>query len=251
VAARLNPSHRVEGVALQVQQVARDHHQAHAPGVLNQLVQRFVKRRATTRLRGLGKGAHQVVQVRRTRACGQSIAERVVERDQRYGVALARQNIREGREQRRGMVQLTDVTAPPPHRWRDVEREGTAELSFVLEVLDRIPIRACVSAPVDEARIVAGSVSSMLLEDRARSAMRAAVHTRKQSIDGTLRPKREPGQAYRELWFEHVGHGSMLCLMPSITSAGVTPSASARKFMTRRWVKTGSTSARTSSISAA
>lgn len=60
------------------------------------------------------------------------------------------------------------------------------------------------------------------------------MHPGEKPIDGPLRPERQSRQAYRELGFEHMGHGSMLCLMPSITSAGVTPSASARKFMTRR-----------------
>ncbi len=91
----------------------------------------------------------------------------------------------------------------------------------------------------------------MLFEDRTGPAVRASVHAREQTINRALGAKREPGQAYRELGFEHAGHGAMLWVMLSITSAGVTPSASARKFMTSRCFKIGSTRARTSSTSAA
>ena len=96
-----------------------------------------------------------------------------------------------------------------------------------------------------------GSVLMDSLEDRARAAVGASVHAREQTIDCPLGSKREPRESNRELRFQHVGHGSMLCLMFSITSEGVTPSASARKFITKRCLRMGSSSARTSSISAA
>ena len=67
-------------------------------------------------LRGLGKRAHQVVEVRRPRACRQLIADRLIEGDQRHGVALAGQNVGQGRKERCRVVQLADITASPVHR---------------------------------------------------------------------------------------------------------------------------------------
>jgi hypothetical protein len=90
--------------------------ESHAAGVLDQLVQRAMKRGGARWLRGLGKRAHQVVEVRRPRACRQSIADRPIEGDQRHRVALAGQNVGQGRKERCRVVQLADITASPVHR---------------------------------------------------------------------------------------------------------------------------------------
>src|SRR5690625_1603426 len=106
--------------------------------------------------------------------------------------------------------------------------------------------------PIDIFEIVAGRVISILEEFAAGSVGKAPMDSGEVAFDGCFREKGiviNPGKGRRR---EKIGCGGRHSRIPSRSSRMISseriPSASAWKLVITRWRKTGSASARTSSI---
>src|SRR5207245_10150859 len=140
--------------------------------------------------------------------------------------------------------------APPVgHAAAGVHHEERTEVRLHLEALDVVLVQLGESAPVDVLDLVAGRVLLVLGELHRLAVVRALVQARQHSLHHLAGPDLERAEAGEKGRVER--HAFVSRSSSAITRRESTPSASAWKFVSTRWRRTGSTSARTSCTSAA
>ena len=121
------------------------------------------------------------------------------------------------------------------HAGAGVDPDEDAAIRLGLKLLDVRPVPAGGGPPVDQTRVVAGSVIAVFGELERKAALAAAPAAACQALDDAAGAKRQPSQFVSDGWIE-VGrrraHGvdlstSLAAINRSASASGVTPSASA------------------------
>ena len=167
----LQPAHNRFGI---VEQIGNQHDHA----ALGQRVAELIERPGHVRLFTEPQPIERHedgAQMPGPRAGRKHVDDALVERHQADRVALPRHQICERRGEARAVLELGHRARPVRHRSADVEHEMAIEIGLLLELLDVVPIAACVHLPVDRRQIVARHVLPVLRELDAEAFEGAAM----------------------------------------------------------------------------
>src|SRR5215471_1475422 len=95
-------------------------------------------------------------------ASGQILTNLLIKTEQADCVTLQRQKIRESSRESSRILGLGVAARAESHRAAMIGHDITAEIGFVFEFLNEIPIAAGVHPPIDVTRIIIGTVLAVL-----------------------------------------------------------------------------------------
>ena len=240
-----------------IEQIGEDDHQRAPAGFLGGEVERRRQERRTAPLRAV-ENLEQLLHVGRRGSEGEELAHSLpgapVPRDaQAHLVALPREQVRERAGADGGVLELGHRAAPVRHAAARVDHQERAQVRLHLEALDVVLVELGKRPPVDVADLVARRVFLVLGELHGLTVVGALVQPGEHAFHHLARRHLERAEPREQRRQERLRgcHAFVSRKSSAITRRESTPSASAWKFVSTRWRRTGSASARTSCTSAA
>src|SRR5688572_33201522 len=108
-----------------------------------------------------------------------------------YHVALLVKEPRKRSDERAGVIGLGDVAGAEAHRAAGVHEQEAAEIGFLLEFFEKVPVGAGKDAPVEIAEVVAGRILAIFGKLDGEAGERAAMQTGANSLHDRARAQLE------------------------------------------------------------